>query len=284
MVPWLSEMQTYQRLLRQALRGQYVKTRDGEAFQRQNVLVELDHLPAYRVRPGMSTAVLQVETLSLISGRAPAERICEVAPQLARFRDDRNQFSGMYGPRIKDQLPEMVELLMGRPATRQAVLSIFQPHDIAGELHGVRDTPCTTSLIFSRRKLYREYLDVTAVMRSQDLWWGYPYDVLMFAALTRTIAHCCGLHEGRFALFVANQHVYDRHGAEAADVVDQYVPAVAPASRHWAPLVAGRGDTPLDRLHDGRSRAMWLLLGAALTDSTEWEQRLLTSVKGGDQV
>lgn len=228
------EREIYHLLLQDTLRnGIKNETRDGAALHRAAVTVSFDHYPRYRVRPGMSLGVLRAESLSLISGSAPADRICEIAPQLARFRDDYGVFSGMYGPRIAAQMPALLTLLADRPQTRQAVLSIFTGEDIAGELYGVRDTPCTTSLMFSRAR-ERSELDVIAVMRSQDLWWGYPYDVLMFATLARTIARHLNCAEGTFTLFVANQHLYERHHGVARTLL-----RVRPKAWEWNAYVMG---------------------------------------------
>ena len=54
-------------------------------------------------------------------------------------------------------------------------------------------------------------LDATVYMRSNDIIWGFPYDVFLFSFLQELLAASMGLQLGSYAHFAASLHVYERH-------------------------------------------------------------------------
>jgi len=88
---------------------------------------------------------------------------------------------GNYCWRIMPQLRRTVNLLHDDPDSRQAVISIYNN---LFDQRVTKDTPCTLSLQF----LIRDgQLDMIATMRSNDLLWGFSYDINQFSFIQKLI-------------------------------------------------------------------------------------------------
>src|SRR5690606_22507760 len=73
-------------------------------------------------------------------------------------------FQGAYGPRIGEQLEKVEQQLRRDPATRQAVVSLWDESDRDPRW---KDRPCTTEF----QLMIREgKLDIFVFMRANDLW------------------------------------------------------------------------------------------------------------------
>jgi thymidylate synthase len=84
---------------------------------------------------------------------------------------DGNEIFGGYGPRLFDweglrQMDQIVDILRLRPDSRQAVIQLFDGHDL---LEPHNDVPCTCTLQFMRRN-GKVHLFVN--MRSNDAFLG----------------------------------------------------------------------------------------------------------------
>jgi len=130
--------------------------------------------------------------------------------------DENGQVSSCYGKRIfkgeqQSQWAKCRELLHRDPDTRRAVMMINTPED---QKINSPDVPCTNSLQFliRDRKLY-----LTTHMRSNDLIWGFGYDVpiftlwqeMMLVELQQLRVDVIGL--GEYTHFATSLHSYMRH-------------------------------------------------------------------------
>jgi thymidylate synthase len=89
--------------------------------------------------------------------------------------------------------------------TRQAVMVVHRPDH---HWRGNKDVPCTLNVQFSRRQ---EYIDMTVVMRSNDLWFGVPYDVPFFITLLRNACFLLGQQPGTYTHIALNMHAYEKN-------------------------------------------------------------------------
>lgn len=159
-----------------------------------------------------------VEALELISGESRPELIKIAAPQYIEVlagKDNDEMTQNAYGPRTKSQLNSVVDVLLADPSSRQAVVSIWQPHDLTHE----GDKPCTIFLQFLIRS---DKLELHAHMRSNDVWLGTAYDIFNFTQLQHTVARHLGVEAGEFILHATSLHIYDRDveaSRELSDVV-----------------------------------------------------------------
>lgn len=122
--------------------------------------------------------------------------------------DDQTTLKGAYGPRIfgknnLDQFAIVEDILRTRPASRQAVIQIYDKSDLAEES---LDVPCTCTLHFLIRD---EHLILIAHMRSNDIFLGLPHDIFCFTMLQEILATSLGLKLGYYKHMVGSLHLYD---------------------------------------------------------------------------
>lgn len=102
-----------------------------------------------------------------------------------------------------DQLNAMIEKLKKNPGTRQATLTILDSKEWGLHTH---DTPCTISISFTVTGLY---LNMTVLMRSNDLWYGFCNDQFCFSKLQELVASELHLGIGWYYHFAQDLHLYN---------------------------------------------------------------------------
>lgn len=198
-------------------KGRKQESRNGNTIEVEDFIIELAN-PELAViggaRPGYNEAIGAVEGLQLIAGISDSSLTCEIQPNFRNFMDN-GEFWGAYGPRTVDQFPIIANRLVADPDTRQAIVTLWDPkHDAAG---GKKDHPCTTAFNFRIRE---GRLNMTTFMRSNDAYWGWPYDVYQFAMVQTTMAHVLGVGLGTYTHHAASFHLYEPHWNVARDIVD----------------------------------------------------------------
>lgn len=144
-----------------------------------------------------------VEALSLIGGFVQSAMLTAASPSFNDFTG--GSPTGAYGPRLAHQLPVIAEMLQNDPDTRQAVAMIWNPETDLLKVHG--DRPCTTEVRFMIRN---GELITNTLMRSQDIYLGFTYDLVMFSTLHHTMANVVGVKAGQLVHQVQSLHAYDR--------------------------------------------------------------------------
>lgn len=164
-------------------------------------------LGEYPTRVGMSARLAATEAWMLVAGTFDVELVRRAAPNA---RLDLFTHMARYGPMVRSQLPKLVGLLRREPDTRRAVLYFGRP------AIGLSDkSPCTNSIQF----LIREgKLHAFVSMRSWDLVYGVPNDVVMFTALGLSVAKTIPVLPGTLQVTAGSLHVYDEtaHLAKSA--------------------------------------------------------------------
>jgi hypothetical protein len=191
--------------------GAHVAPRGQDCLEVRNVTIE--HVePSDVLATGcgrnFNVRLAAYESLCLIAGVSYPSKALAVAPNLAAFTNEEGEFDGAYGPRTTKQLAKAVEKLRVDPDTRQACVVLWRSWDLDMP---TKDLPCTVYLNFSIRD---GKLLMTTHMRSQDLWWGWPYDVVQFTQLGWTVANVLGLEMGPYVHNVDSLHIYTRNGED----------------------------------------------------------------------
>lgn len=182
------------------------------------------------------------EMLWFLSGEVSIHRILPYAPQYKRFsnpmmvpvtEDGRETFPELgarlemrdaapgaaYGWRWsrlvgdETQMNTIIRMLKATPETRQAVICHWDtPYDLLNAAKGSLNTiPCTVCLNF----LVRDgHLNMSAYMRSNDLWLGLPYDIFSFTCLQQFVAAICGFKLGWYQHHAMSLHVYSRNSGK----------------------------------------------------------------------
>jgi len=101
------------------------------------------------------------------------------------------------------QLDKVIQMLKVYPDTRQAVLSIYDGKEISTYRN---DTPCTYAVQFT---ILNDKLEMSVLMRSNDLWFGFCNDQYCFASLQELVAERLSIELGTYYHFAHNLHLYN---------------------------------------------------------------------------
>lgn len=148
------------------------------------------------------------EMLWYLSGNNSLKEIQKYTKNWDRMSDDGVTVNSNYGWCIKhkygfDQWEFIKRELVNNPSSRRAVIHIKTADDKPSN-----DVNCTVCLQFFIRdsKLY-----LTAYMRSNDLWLGFPYDVFQFTAMQILMSMELGLDLGTYTHVAGSLHLYERN-------------------------------------------------------------------------
>ena len=106
-----------------------------------------------------------------------------------------------------DQLNKVIEQLRADRGTRQAWFSIFD----GKEKDSYRfDTPCTLAVGFDISAQLDE-LNITVLMRSNDLIYGFCNDQYCWSKLQEKVADELDLNVGAYTHYAHDMHIYEKH-------------------------------------------------------------------------
>ncbi len=234
-------------------RGAVIESRAGETRELRSHVVRIERpeervlvLPERRNNPFAALA----ETMWVIGGRDDLAYLTRYLPRAGDFSDDGETWRGAYGPRLRDwrgvdQVREVARLLREDPATRRAVMIIFDP---ALDFVASKDIPCNNWLHF----LVRDgRLHLTVALRSNDAIWGFSgINAFEWSVLQQMMAHWVGVEVGPMTFMVGSFHLYGRHFDRAEKIL-----ARAPSRTLYDHgFAVPRFTTPLDRLDEAMDR------------------------------
>ena len=138
-----------------------------------------------------------IAKLGLLYGKVPAI--------WKRMADKDGNVNSNYGWQWKrnDQLENVIETLKNFPETRQAAISIYDGKEISKYKH---DTPCTYAVQFT---ILHDRLDMSVLMRSNDLWYGFCNDQYQFSNLQLYVAQKLDIPIGIYYHYAHNLHLYN---------------------------------------------------------------------------
>lgn len=151
----------------------------------------------------ISCRVAAAEAVQLIGGYSDPSLL---PASFDAYREASGRFHGAYGERIGQQLPYVVEKLDRDPATRQAIITLWDP--FKDNIPEKKDYPCTVMMAFSVDEVGRLVMDT--VMRSNDVWLGTPYDWFQFTQLQQTVAALLKRTPGEYRHTALSLHLYER--------------------------------------------------------------------------
>ena len=191
----------------------------GNTIELNNYSFELTNIENNVVNiRNISEAYLCGEMLWYMTARNDIEFINKFSGFWGRISDDGVTGNSAYGDIIFkrhgfNQADKIIELLKTDKNSRRAVINLNVPNPNVIE---TKDEICTIALQFYIRdnKLY-----CTGIMRSNDIWYGLPYDVAFFTELQKLIAHRLGIEYGTYTHFVTSIHVYDRNYNDLISVI-----------------------------------------------------------------
>lgn len=172
-------------------------------------------LPGRRLNPWLALS----ESLWLLAGRNDVKSLLPYNKRILDFSDDGKTLWGAYGARILPQLLALIGRLQNDSSDRRAVLSIWNPRDLAKK---TLDPPCNDLVMF---KIRRNHLHMTVFNRSNDLHWGlHAVNLIQFSMLQEYITSLLTDVEIGVQTHVSNSlHIYTEPGSPAAAITYQMV-------------------------------------------------------------
>lgn len=255
-------------------------------------------IPGRKINPFFALA----EVVWMWSGKGGVEFISEYNKTIANFADDNiPYFNAAYGRRIRhagyderpyrelpylitpgldptpvdiDQLDFAIKKIQADPETRQAAISLWDV--VKDNITKSKDHPCNNMVYLWQRN---GKLNATVVIRSNDLIWGTPYNMVQFVHLQALAAGKLGYGMGHFTVMCNNLHYYLDLYPPTLEVVDGWAGALQLRSVDLDDISDGifpasTGNEmlwDLDRF-DGFVRNIW--------DVTEKKLRMLYSYDG----
>lgn len=124
------------------------------------------------------------------------------------YRD--GELGPVYGKQLVDfngvnQLQYVEDLLKADPHSRRAVISMWNPAD----LDRMALPPCHYTSAFNVQDIGVErLLNLTVVMRSNDLFLGAPFNYVFYGALLECFSEILGMTPGMYSHISINSHIY----------------------------------------------------------------------------
>jgi thymidylate synthase len=198
---------------------------------------------------GVDYSFAAAEFLWYWEGREDLEFLTPYNKRIAEFSNDGRTLNSAYGKRIFDrpsrnsQWVKVVDELVMNPDSRRAVLEVFRHEDL---WDGNKDVPCTLSLQFFIRD---GLLNLHVVMRSNDVFWGLPYDAFSFTLLQECMLLALrdaglSIELGTYTHTVGSLHVYERHFKKVEEILEE-------GKSGFSPYDYGKyGETPFSLVPD----------------------------------
>lgn len=209
----------YLGLVRKLFDGEVV----GNTRELNNVTVILTDITKNFIEVrDLSVPYLIGELLWYFNGDNTVDFISKFSSFWRRISDDGLTSNSAYGYIMLkkhgfNQIEKVITLLKTDPNSRRAKININTPNI---DIITTKDEPCTMSLHFLIRN---GKLNCTAVMRSNDIWFGFPYDVAFFTELQKYIADKLGVGYGTYTHFAVSLHMYDRDKETLKQIADDPV-------------------------------------------------------------
>lgn len=170
----------------------------------------------------ISPSYLFGELIWYFSGRHDTRFISAFSKFWEKLSDNGRTSNSAYGYLMQyafgfNQIEKVIELLKQDPDSRRAKINLNTPN---GRVIETKDEPCTVFLQFMIRG---GKLHCTAVMRSNDIWLGLPYDVAFFTEVQKYIARQLGVEYGTYTHFVVSMHAYERDIEKIQQIVSNPV-------------------------------------------------------------
>lgn len=189
------------------------ESRNGDAFDIGPAYLELSAKDTFRL-PVLSQRRLNpffalAEFSWLITGSNRLDTLQYFIKDYAKYSDDQLTLNGAYGHRLResfnrDQILIAIEELRKSHSTRRIVLSMWSVEDLGKDS---KDLPCNIALLF---KIREGNLDITVINRSNDLFLGIPYNVVVFYLLQCYVAKAVGVPVGVQRHYIDSLHLYEK--------------------------------------------------------------------------
>lgn len=157
----------------------------------------------------LNPAFMAAEALWIVSG-CDDDWLTKYNGNIKKYIDG-PKMVGAPGPRLRnwrgdtDQFRAVKDALQTNPESQQATMVIFDP---SIDLSGHKFVPCANMFRFMIRD---GKLDMIAIMRANDIWLGFPYDVFVYTLIQELMAGFIGVEVGKYYHFLDVLRLYENN-------------------------------------------------------------------------
>ena len=214
----------YLKLLGKAIHGVEQKNkRTGTityAYIGQCFKWDLDYLPLSNLRP-MYLKTAAAEVAWKLSGRKSIKWLQQYTHIWDDFAEEDGQVTTAYGYRWRhafgiDQVTNILKKLKEDPSSRQQLLLSWDPRE--DNIISAKNVPCpwASQFMILKNKLY-----TMLHVRSNDLFFGMPYDLMMYTLLAQAFANSLELDLGDKTYTIGNAHIYENQVPAVKALLDE---------------------------------------------------------------
>lgn len=178
----------------------------------------------------VNVAFALAEVLWILQGRDDVAMLKHYNKRIDTWSDDGEVFNAPYGRRLRfthgfDQIGDVVRTLRADPDSRQAVLNVWHPPSDRGyepmdpPVFAVEGDPESEQMVQHKTAdracnmlchlMIREgALNWLQVVRSNDVIWGLPYNLMQWSHLQEYIAGLVGVPVGKLYWLSDSMHMY----------------------------------------------------------------------------
>ncbi len=179
---------------------------------------------------GFRTEFSQVMADWILSGTVKvSDEMLSLNPNAAKFatvldNDKYGYHITAYGPRIKSQLPFVLNELRRDPNSRRACIMMLAASDqMVAEAMAAGDTNCEYLCTYAFNfRLRNGALDLNVSMRSNNYTTTVCQDIYVFAELQQHVARELGVPIGQYYHHTASGHVFKGEEGRAAEILNAY--------------------------------------------------------------
>ena len=199
----------YSQIVEQLLQADKV----GETRELRNTFIEIENPTLHKIcfpkRKQISLSYAQHELEWYWSADNSCKTIGQYASMWNRISDDGVSSNSAYGYILhkkhnKDQLQEVIQELTRNKNSRKAVLILCDP---TIDKLKTKDLQCTIAIQFLVRD---DQLEETVYMRSNDVYFGFPYDYIYFVSIGQYISSKLNLKFSKYIHNATSMHMYDK--------------------------------------------------------------------------
>ena len=196
---------------------------------------------ARRINPAFAIA----EVIWILSGSDDLSFVKYWNPRMRLYSDDGVSLCGSYGYRVgsqpkleaevarrlrhwsekqtsSDQLRMAYEALRHSPDSRQVTLQFWDKNlDMPNPGIRSKDVPCN---LVSHLMIRNGNLEWLQVLRSNDFFWGFPYNIIQFTTMQEIVAGWLNVGVGSYVHISDSLHAYQRHWADLDSIDAERAP------------------------------------------------------------
>ena len=124
------------------------------------------------------------------------------------IKDENGLLNSNYGYLMceDNQYQKIIDKLKSDECSRQAIITIYDGKRYLNM--NTKDVPCTLNMGF---RIVNNKLDMSIIMRSLDIWFGFSNDQYCFSEFQKIIAKDLSIGVGNYYHFSMDAHLYEKH-------------------------------------------------------------------------